>query len=41
MKQYFLFALVDLLIVLVYPFAYIINFVHKHKGTKLEHRRSG
>ncbi len=34
MKLYFLFALIDLLILLAYPLAYIANRVQKMTGTK-------
>jgi hypothetical protein len=32
MKLYFLFALIDLMILLVYPIAYIIHHVQKRMG---------
>ena len=34
MKFYFLSALMDLVILLVYPIAYIANYMQKLKGTK-------
>ncbi len=34
MKLYFLFALIDLLILLAYPLAYIANLVQKMTGAK-------
>jgi len=34
MKLYFLFAVIDLIILLVYPFAYIAHRLQKLTGTK-------
>ncbi len=39
MKLYFFFALIDLLIVLAYPLAYITNRVQKLTGAKSSRRR--
>jgi hypothetical protein len=38
MKLYFLFALIDLIIILVYPIAYIAHLVQKLTGTKSKHK---
>jgi hypothetical protein len=38
MKLYFLFALIDLLILLAYPLVYIANRVQKLTGTRPGHR---
>jgi hypothetical protein len=38
MKLYFLFALMDLLILLAYPLAYIANSVQKLTGAKSSRR---
>ena len=38
MKLYFLFAAIDLIILLVYPFAYIAHRLQKLTGTKPRHR---
>jgi len=37
MKLYFLFAVIDLVILLAYPIAYIANLVQKLMGTKPRH----
>ena len=34
MKLYFLFAVIDLIILLVYPIAYIVHHMQKLTGTK-------
>jgi hypothetical protein len=39
MKLYFLFALIDLLILLAYPLVYIANRVQKLTGAKPSHRQ--
>ena len=39
MKLYFLFAVMDLLILLAYPLAYIANRVQKITGAKPGHRQ--
>jgi hypothetical protein len=39
MKLYFLFALIDLLIVLAYPLAYIANRVQKLTGARPARRQ--
>jgi hypothetical protein len=35
MKLYFLFAIMDLLILLAYPLAYIVNRLQKRAGARL------
>jgi len=39
LKLYFLFALIDLLILLAYPLAYIANRVQKQLREKSDHSR--
>jgi hypothetical protein len=39
MKLYFLFAVMDVLIVLAYPLAYIVNGVQKLTGAKSGRKR--
>ena len=39
MKFYFLSALIDLVILLVYPIAYIAHYMQKLKGTKPESKK--
>jgi len=40
MKLYFLFALIDLITLLIYPIAYIVYHVQKLTGTKLRNRNA-
>ena len=39
MKLYLLFAVIDLIILLVYPLVYIVNRVQKLMGAKTGHRK--